>query len=360
VPFCLSQKGADQLTRETSYKRFVVVAAPHPCPSLRLHQSADVSPAVDVAALVPLGGLVADCGDGVGLAVCPALGLLVTSSNATNTLSVFNWSLPAMGAPSVSPISAAVPAITASTSSDSCRPAPYPPGATTGFALVCTIGAPQALFRFGSEFSGVGRSGYLAFLGPAEDHRLLVTDAGNDAVHVVDVAGQRHVGYLAAPEAIRWPRGVAARGSRVVVSTWKALRWTERAQFDGQVCLFEGSGTSWVQLWTVLGPGGPIPGSPGGWLRQPNGLRFSADGGEVVVADSAMDRVVVYSADDGRFVRQLGPDLPSPVDVQECACSTPVHRYTHECCGGVHTDMCLLRIHVLLLTSCPPPDPRPK
>ena len=185
------------------------------------------------------------------------------------------------------------------------RAEPVPTSTPTN-ALVCTIGAPQALFRFGSEFSGVGRSGYLAFLGPAEDHRLLVTDAGNNAVHVVDVAGQRD-------------RGVAARGSRVAVSTWKALRWTERAQFDGQVCLFEGSGTSWVQLWTVLGPGGPIPGSPGGWLRQPNGLRFSVDGGEVVVADSAMDRVVVYSADDGRFLRQLGSDLPSPVDVQECA-----------------------------------------
>jgi hypothetical protein len=166
VPFCLSQRGADQLTREMSYSRIVVVA-PHPCPSLRLHQSADVAPAVDVAALAPspLGGLVADCGDGVGLAVCPALGQLVTSSNATNTLSVFNWSQPAMGAPSVCPISAAVPAITAGTSSDGCRPAPYPPGATTGFSLVCTIGAPQALFRFGSQFSGVGRSGYLAFLG---------------------------------------------------------------------------------------------------------------------------------------------------------------------------------------------------
>ncbi len=47
--------------------------------------------AVDVATLVPLPGLKTECGTaraGFGMAVCPALGLVVTSNHHDNTLSV--------------------------------------------------------------------------------------------------------------------------------------------------------------------------------------------------------------------------------------------------------------------------------
>jgi hypothetical protein len=64
-------------------------------------------------------------------------------------------------------------------------------------------------------------SGWMAFTGPATVRLLVVTDAGHDAVHVIDVAGRAHVGYVAAPGAIAGPRGVAARGSLVAVSAWK-------------------------------------------------------------------------------------------------------------------------------------------
>ena len=56
-------------------------------------------------------------------------------------------------------------------------------------------------------------SGWMAFTGPATSPLLLVTDAGHDAVHVIDVVGRVRAGYVAAPGTIAGPRGVAARGS---------------------------------------------------------------------------------------------------------------------------------------------------
>ncbi len=41
--------------------------------------------AVDVGALIPLPALKTKCGSGMGMAVCPALGLLVTSNHDDNT-----------------------------------------------------------------------------------------------------------------------------------------------------------------------------------------------------------------------------------------------------------------------------------
>jgi hypothetical protein len=53
---------------------------------------------------------------------------------------------------------------------------------------LCTLGGasspPPMQFLF---ISGSYLSGYLAFTGPATSRHLLVTDAGHDAVHVVDV-----------------------------------------------------------------------------------------------------------------------------------------------------------------------------
>ncbi len=135
------------------------------------------------------------CGRGVGLAVCPALGLLVTSSAAANTLSVFT--LP--------------PSIAAGAEGRS------------GLVPVCTLGGASspAPMQFKFVYKAYS-SGWMAFTGPATVRLLVVTDAGHHAVHVIDVAGRVHVGYVAAPGAIAGPRGVAARGSMLAVSTaWK-------------------------------------------------------------------------------------------------------------------------------------------
>ncbi len=132
---------------------------------------------VDLGALVPLPALMAACGIGVGVAVCPTLGLLVTSSGCrtddeADTLSVF-----------------ALPdSIAAGTE------------VRSGLVRVCALGgastpAPMQ-FKFGTE--GRYSSGWLAFTGPPNSYHLLVTDAGHNAVHVIDVAGRVHVGYVAA------------------------------------------------------------------------------------------------------------------------------------------------------------------
>jgi hypothetical protein len=152
-------------------------------------------PRVELGALVPLPSLKTTCGSGlgkVGMAVCPNLGLLVTSNTSDNTLSVFT--LPrSIGAGA---------------------------GVGASLALVCTLGgASSPSLKFPDDAGR--RSGRMAFTGPATSRLLLLTDAGHDAVHVINVAGRVHVGYVAAPGTIAGPRGVAARGSLVAVSAWR-------------------------------------------------------------------------------------------------------------------------------------------
>ena len=135
-----------------------------------------------------LPALTTDCGCGFGFAVCPTLALLVTSDCPGNTLSAF-------ALPSTFTTAAGTP---------------------TGLALVCTLGGAGSPAPMQFKFS-VGESGYLVFTGPVTpvtSRLLLVTDAGHDAVHVIDVGSRTHVGYVAAPGTIAGPRGVAARGSQ--------------------------------------------------------------------------------------------------------------------------------------------------
>jgi hypothetical protein len=111
---------------------------------------------------------------------------------------------------------------------------------------------------------GNGGSGYLVFTGPATSRLLLVTDAGHDAVHVIDVARQVHVGYVAAPGTIAGPRGVAARGYLVAVSAWKKAR-----SGDHVVRLFEGGGACWTAVRVLVGGFG-APGDADGQLQEPS------------------------------------------------------------------------------------------
>jgi hypothetical protein len=171
----------------------------------------------------------------------------------------------------------------------------------------------------------------MAFTGPATSRLLLLTDAGHDAVHVIDVAGRVHAGYVAAPGTIAGPRGVAARGSLVAVSAWKKEHSGEHV-----VRVFEGSGAMWTAV-RVVGGGFGLPGSADGQLDRPYGLRFTGDGTGLAVADTGNGRVSVFRVEDGSFARHVATGLDGPWDVEECeggwlvACNTS---HTIEFVGG--------------------------
>jgi hypothetical protein len=92
----------------------------------------------------------------------------------------------------------------------------------------------------------------MAFTGAAASgtRLLVVTDAGYNAVHVIDVVHGAQVGYVAAPGSIAGPRGVAAKDSKVAVSTNSA---------GAAIRVYEGSGATWA--------GGDRHG--GWWLFEP-------------------------------------------------------------------------------------------
>ncbi len=80
---------------------------------------------------------------------------------------------------------------------------------------------------------------------------------------------------------------MAARGSLVAVSAWRG--WLG----DHVVRLFEGSGAMWTAV-RVLAGGFRDPGREVGQLNEPAGLRFTADGTGLVVADWRNHRVSRY------------------------------------------------------------------
>jgi hypothetical protein len=238
--------------------------------------------------LGPVPALTTACGVGCGVAVCPALGLLVTSNSSANTLSVFALPGGARG------------------------------GGAGGGGLSpqCTLGGPGSLPSMQFMFSDGNFSGWMTFTGPSTSGDapplLLVTDGGHDAVHVIDVVARTHVGHVGAPGSIPGPRGVAARGSLVAVSSWKRNDSGEHT-----VRLFEGAGSGWAPL-RVLGGGFGMPGAADGQMKWPYGLRFTGDGTGVAVAEEGNDRVSLFRVADGSFVRQLATGLSYPFDVEEC------------------------------------------
>jgi hypothetical protein len=248
---------------------------------------------MDLNRLVPVPAFKTPCRFGLGLAVCPTLGVLVTSQYDDDTLSVL--ALP----------SAPLAAACASTGA--------------GLALVCTLGGASShapmRFQFLAEGFPSGRMAFTKFTGPtapATSRLLLLTDAGHDAVHVIDVAGRVHAGYVAAPGTIARPRGVAARGSLAAVSTW-----SRDGAGDHVVRIFEGSGARWTATRELAGGFGG-PGDADGQLSRPNGLRLSADGTGLVVADPGNSRVSQFHVEDGSFVRHVATGLRGPWDVEEC------------------------------------------
>ena len=99
------------------------------------------------------------------------------------------------------------------------------------------------------EFQFSFFSGYLAFTDGCDEATtalLLVTDGGGrsccGAVHVIDVVHGTHMGYVAAPGTIRWPRGVTTRKSLAASSCWNSVRSVR------SVRVFEGSGGTWTAV----------------------------------------------------------------------------------------------------------------
>ena len=205
--------------------------------------------------------------DGVGVAVCQDLGLLVIS--CSRELQVF-----------------ALPADII---------------ARGNLAHVRTLGG-VAPMEF--DFCDSAVTGFMAFTdgGGATATLLLVTDAGHDTVHVIDVVHGSHVGYVAAPGVIAKPRGVAARKSLAAVSSLS----------DFVVRVFMGSGSAWTEVRVIR--------DQPSWV--PSGLRFTADGMHLVVADLYNNRLSKFRAEDGAFVRDI---VIAPtwyciflVDIEEC------------------------------------------
>ncbi len=139
-------------------------------------------------------------------------------------------------------------------------------------------------FKF--ELNGNGISGMMAFAGPSCDRLVLVTDSGNDCVHMIRMPGCVHAGFLCDPGVLGGPRGVAAHGSLVAVSS-------RQASVVANVTIFDGSlETGWSVQRKITKK-----------LDQPYGLRFARDGHTVVVADKS--RVIELCTKDGTFVRNV-------------------------------------------------------
>ena len=78
-----------------------------------------------------------------------------------------------------------------------------------GLPLLFTLGGsfPPAhvQFRFSADDDFSGCLAFAGSVGDSAARHLLVTDAGSDAVHVIDIRARRRVGYLAAPGSLAGP-----------------------------------------------------------------------------------------------------------------------------------------------------------
>jgi hypothetical protein len=220
--------------------------------------------------------------------VCPALDLLVISNRANGTLSVF-----------------ALPSWETALAGPGLKPA-YTLGDSDASTESESTGALKFHFHLDMWLSGA-----LAFTAgpPGSPHLLVVTDAGQHVVHVVDVVRRVQVGLVCS---MLWPRGVTAKGRLVAVSSFHDF---DRGEHE--VTLFQGepAGDTWRPLrrihdWAAWS------GGDAGRLEMPRGLRFSADGREVAVVQSSCGRLTLFRVEDGAILRHLATDLPGPFDLE--------------------------------------------
>jgi len=247
-----------------------------------------------------------ECGKGVGMAVCLSLDVLVTSS-LDNTLAVYALPGSRLSASAATLGMVADPrgraAGAGEGSIDTAGPADF-------LVLLHHIGGEDP-FRFKFESPDRRYSGYLAFSVPSDLSRPLVvlSDAGHDAVHLLDVLDKRHLGYVATPKSISGPRGVATTRGMVAVSSWMSDDSGEHV-----VHIFVGGGSCWTRA-RVLGSG---CGAYDSQMDRPYGLRFSSNGTHIAVADCGNGRVGLFRVHDSSFVGYIARKLAGPRDVEEC------------------------------------------
>jgi hypothetical protein len=244
-------------------------------------------------------GMHTECGRGFGIAACPVLGVVVTSSSSSNSLKVY--ALP--GSALNSELENAVETLTGMLETST----------TKGLKLLYEFGGP---LNEPFAFSGTERfhgTGYLAFASP---RRLLITDTVQHAVHIFDVVDIRHMGYVAEPggSMLLNPRGVAAHGDLVAVSSWPATRSWVSSWPWGEIVLLQGSwcGTrEWTKLRVFRNR----------MMQRPCGLRFNEAGTSLVVAVLAPDAAVLtVSVKSGSiFNNGVCVGLTEPCDVQRVA-----------------------------------------
>ena len=175
-----------------------------------------------------------------------------------------------------------------------------------------TIGKSEATFSVEFKFlEDMGYSGWMAFMGPPTCRRLLVADSGVGAVHIIDVVGRLHAGFVAAPGTLLGCRGVAAWGDLVAVSAWRDFHYSEHL-----IHVFEGSGTTWFPARRVVSCFG-VRNRPTEELWHPRGLRFTADGSKMVIADQSLNCVSTFRVKDGSFEGYATKSVHSPCDVEE-------------------------------------------
>jgi hypothetical protein len=258
---------------------------------------------VDLRAVRPVAAVA--CGQGIGLAVCPALGLIVTSDEDDSTISAY-----ALAAPDhhlLGTWGGAAPGPLQFNFSSS--------GYISG-GLCFTVPSPAA-GGGGGAGTGAGGSAAAAALSP----QLLVASHGTRRVVVLDMGGVGGGGAPVPAGAFGGarpddpaPRCVAACVDLVAVSGW-----TEYDAGDHIVTLYA-AGT-WTPVRVVgVGRG---RGAGDGQMNQPRGLQFMADGARLLVADRGNDRVCCFRVSDGGFAGVVASKgahgLSGPFDVVEVA-----------------------------------------
>ena len=129
---------------------------------------------------------------------------------------------------------------------------------------------------------------------------------------------------------LKGPRGIAANAAHIAVTAWcKGPRYGTAT--DHVLVLFDT--TTRTPLWTLslawTWEGRRVE-DYAVTMRGPYGLRLSRDGNHVVVADSAVGDVGVFSTKDAEQTGVLAAGLDCPTDVEEVeggwliACGTPV------------------------------------
>jgi hypothetical protein len=240
-------------------------------------------PVVRMRALVPVATVA--CGRGIGMAVCPALGLLFTSDDIDNTLSAFALAAPGMPALGTWGRKKSGP---------------------LEFEFMCE-GWSSGMLCFAGEFDGLGSGaggggggggGSGSGGGGGGGPFLLVTDAGNDRVVELEVGGV----ITGRPPVQRCtfgggagcaPRGVAACGALIAVSGW-----SKGGSGDHVVTLHSAVSKAVVRR---VGAGRRM-GAGDGQLNCPTGLCFAGGGAQVVVADRGNIRVCAFDVASGDFV----------------------------------------------------------